>query len=193
MAWNYFYGFFRIARFDKKMNKILQILPLFFILFITLILLIFLLQEKNPNKPPSALINEELPEFTLINIFDDNDNLSKTKLLNKQIIINFFASWCTPCIAEHEFFFKLKEKNENILIIGINYKDKKSDAVAFLQEHGNPYDFVGQDQNGNIGLEFGVFGLPETFLTNNKTKIIYKQLGPITKKILNNEIIPLLH
>ena len=114
-------------------------------------------------------------------------------MLNKQIIINFFASWCTPCIAEHEFFFKLKEKNENILIIGINYKDKKSDAVAFLQEHGNPYDFVGQDQNGNIGLEFGVFGLPETFLTNNKTKIIYKQLGPITKKILNNEIIPLLH
>ena len=147
MAWNYYYGFIRITRFGEKMKKILQILPLFFILFITLILLIFLLQEKNPNKPPSALLNEELPEFILINIFDDNDNLSKTKLINKKVIINFFASWCTPCIAEHEFFFELREKNENILIIGVNYKDKKSDALAFLQKHGNPNAFVGQAQN----------------------------------------------
>ena len=80
-----------------------------------------------------------------------------------------------------------------MMIVGIDYKDKKSDALKFLEKEGNPYNFVGLDNNGNIGLEFGVFGLPETFLLNNEGKIIYKHLGPITIKVVQNEILPLLH
>ena len=78
------------------------------------------------------------------------------------------------------------------MIIGIDYKDNKLDALKFFEEEGNPYHFVGLDNNGNIGYEFGVFGLPETFLTNNEGKIIYKHLGPLSKKVVQNEILPLL-
>ena len=78
-----------------------------------------------------------------------------------------------------------------MMIVGIDYKDKKSDALKFLEKEGNPYNFVGLDNNGNIGLEFGVFGLPETFLLNNEGKIIYKHLGPLTKKVVRNEISPI--
>ena len=78
------------------------------------------------------------------------------------------------------------------MIIGINHKDIYSNAVNFLESKGNPYHYVGVDVDGNIGLKFGVFGLPETFLTNNKGKIIYKHTGPLTKKIVKKEILPLL-
>ena len=113
-------------------------------------------------------------------------------LSNKQVLINFFASWCAPCKDELPIFFTLKNNYPNLIIVGIAYKDKKSDALKFLEKEGSPYDFVGLDNNGDIGLEFGVFGLPETFLLNNEDKVIYQHLGPLTKKIVRNEISPLL-
>ena len=89
-------------------------------------------------------------------------------------------------------FFQIKKQNPNLYILGINHKDKKNDAINYLNQDGNPYDFVGVDKEGLIGLEFGVFGLPETFLINKSGKIIYKYLGPSYKKSYKNEIQPLL-
>ena len=140
----------------------------------------------------SGILGKNLPNFEIINLFDDSKKLSNVDINNKQVLINFFASWCAPCKDELPLFFALKNNYPNMMIVGIDYKDKKSDALKFLEKEGDPYDFVGLDNNGNIGLEFGVFGLPETFLLNNEGKIIYKHLGPLTKKIVRSEISPLL-
>ena len=144
------------------------------------------------NYSASGILGENLPNFKIINIFDDSKKLSNVDINNKQVLINFFASWCAPCKDELPIFFTLKNNYPNLIIVGIAYKDKKNDALKFLAKEGNPYNFVGLDNNGNIGLEFGVFGLPETFLLNNEDKIIYKHLGPLTKKVIRNEIYPLL-
>ena len=89
-------------------------------------------------------------------------------------------------------FFELKKTNPNLFILGINHKDKKEDAIKYLKDDGNPYDFVGVDTDGLIAMDFGVFGLPETFLINEDGKIIYKFMGPLTEKIIKDEIEPLL-
>ena len=138
------------------------------------------------------IFEKNLPNFEIINLFDESKKLSNADLNNKQVLINFFASWCAPCKDELPLIFALKNNYPNMMIVGIDYKDKKSDAVKFLEKEGNPYHFVGLDNNGNIGLEFEVLGLPETFLLNNEGKIVYKHLGPLTKKVVRNEISHLL-
>jgi len=139
-----------------------------------------------------GILGKNLPNFEIINLFDDSKKLSNVDINNKQVLINFFASWCAPCKDELPILFTLKNNYPNLIIVGIAYKDKKNDTLKFLAEEGDPYNFIGLDNNGNIGLEFGVFGLPETFLLNNEDKIIYKHLGPLTKKVIRNEIYPLL-
>ena len=123
---------------------------------------------------------------------DETIILSTQDINNRISLINFFASWCAPCKTEHPLFIELQNKFPELLIIGINYKDNKKDAINFLNKEGNPYSFVGIDYKEKIGLEFGVFGLPETFLTNNRGEIIFKHAGPITKDIVKNNIIPFL-
>ena len=130
-----------------------------------------------------------MPNFEITNLFDEIKKLSNSDINNKQVIINFFASWCAPCKKELPLLLSLKNNQPNITIIGIDYKDVKSNALKFLENEGNPYHFIGVDENGKIGLEFGVFGLPETFLTNNKGEIVFKHTGPLTLKIIQNEIV----
>jgi len=170
------------------MKKILLWIPLILILFISIFLIIYLLQNKDPNKPPSALINKNLPDFDISNLLDSNQKLSNKSLKGQFTIINFFASWCAPCKVEHALFFDIKKNYPDLFILGINYKDKNTDALKYLKNDGNPYDFVGVDTKGLLGLEFGVFGLPETFLINKNGTIIYKHLGPLTNEIIENEI-----
>ena len=174
------------------MNKLILSLPIVLIFIISIFLLIFLLQNKDPNVPPSALLDKKIPPVDLVDLFNDNKLINPSDLKNKEILINFFASWCAPCKVEHPLLFQIKKQNPNLYILGINHKDKKNDAINYLNQDGNPYDFVGVDNEGLIGLEFGVFGLPETFLINKSGKIIYKYLGPLTKKVITNEIQPLL-
>jgi len=170
------------------MKKIFLFIPLIMIMLITVFCLVFLLQEKDPGKPPSALLYKNLPDFDIVNLFDASDVVSNKDLKNNIMLINFFASWCAPCKAEHPLFFEIKEKYPELLVIGINYKDKKEEAINYLNTMGNPYDYVGMDSKGLIGLELGVFGLPETFIVNSKGIITYKHLGPLTTKIIKNEI-----
>ena len=174
------------------MKKLILILPLLLTIILSIFLLIFLLQNKDPAKPPSALLNKDLPKFNLTSLFDEKDFLDNNNLNEKIVMINFFASWCAPCKTEHHLFFKIKKQNPNLFLIGINFKDDNSNAIKYLTNNGNPYDFVAKDTQGLFGLELGVFGLPETFLINSSGKIIYKYIGPITKKIIKNEIYPLI-
>lgn len=172
------------------MKRFIIILPLLITVFLFVILLIYLLQNKDPRKPPSALLNQPLPEFYIKGLINEDTILSNNTIKNKITLINFFASWCAPCKVEHPLLMNLKKKYPELTIVGINFKDNNEDAIKFLLSTGNPYNFVGVDNNGAIGLEFGVFGLPETFFVNNQGKIIFKQTGPLTKKIIQNDIIP---
>ena len=170
------------------MNRTILIIPLIGLVIICLFFLIFILLEKNPNDPPSALLNKNLPTFSSINLYDKEEVFLSDSLEGKYTLINFFASWCTPCRAEHNLFFKIKEEIPELYILGFSHKDNLDDSKKYLEEEGNPYSFVGIDSDGKIAFDFGVFGLPETFIINKNGEIIYKHTGPLTKKIIEDEI-----
>ena len=174
------------------MKKIIILTPLILLFVICVFLLVYLLSDKDPNKPPSALLNKDVPNFESVSLFNSNKTIKTKDIKSKRVLINFFASWCSPCKIEHPLFFEIREKFPELYLIGFNHKDSKADGKDYLKEAGNPYNFVGVDSDGLIALEFGVFGLPETFIINEDGKIIYKIMGPITKDILNKEIEPLL-
>ena len=169
------------------MKKIIKFVPLILLTLVCVFFLLFILLEKDPSSPPSALIEKQLPQFSTLSLYDENIKLSSDDI-ETYTLINFFASWCTPCRAEHHLFFKIKKNHPNIYLVGISHKDDPKDSKQYLSEEGNPYSFVGLDQDGRIALEFGVFGLPETFIISNDGKIIFKHMGPLTEEILNNEI-----
>ncbi len=170
------------------MNRAILITPLIGLVIICLFFLIFILLEKNPNDPPSALLNKNLPTFSSINLYNKEEILLSDSLKGKYTLINFFASWCTPCRAEHHLFFKIKKEIPELFILGFSHKDDLNDSKKYLEEEGNPYSFVGIDSDGKIAFDFGVFGLPETFIINEDRKIIYKHTGPLTREIIEDEI-----
>ena len=170
------------------MNKVTLIIPLIVLVTICSFFFIFILLEKNPNDPPSALLNKNLPIFSTINLYNKKETLFSDSLKGNLTLINFFASWCTPCRAEHHLFFKIKKEIPELFILGFSHKDDLDDSKKYLEEEGNPYSFVGIDRDGKIAFDFGVFGLPETFIINKDGEIIYKHTGPLTEKIIENEI-----
>ena len=192
MAWSDNNDVFRLNGSYKKMNRIIILTPLVLLLIICIFSLIYLLSGKDPNKPPSALLNKAVPSFESSSLYNSKEIIKTIDIKNKKTLINFFASWCSPCKVEHPLFFEIRKKYPELYLLGFNHKDPTSDAKKYLEDDGNPYDFVGVDSNGLIALEFGVFGLPETYLISEDGKIIYKFMGPITKDILKNEIEPLL-
>jgi periplasmic protein thiol:disulfide oxidoreductases, DsbE subfamily len=174
------------------MNRIFILTPLIVLLVICIFSLVYLLSGKDPNKPPSALLNKDVPIFKSSSLYNSKDIIKTKDIKNRKTLINFFASWCSPCKIEHPLFFEISKKYPELYLLGFNHKDLPSDAKKYLEDDGNPYNFVGVDSDGLIALEFGVFGLPETYLINENGKIIYKFMGPITMDILKNEIEPLL-
>ncbi len=192
MAWSDNNDVFRLNSSFKKMNRIFILTPLIVLLIICIFSLVYLLSGKDPNKPPSALLNKDVPIFESSSLYNAKDIIKTKDIKNKKTLINFFASWCSPCKIEHPLFFEIRKKYPELYLLGLNHKDPTSDAKKYLKDDGNPYDFVGVDSDGLIALEFGVFGLPETYLINEDGEIIYKFMGPITMDILKNEIEPLL-
>ena len=192
MARSDYHGIFWFNSSHEKMNRIIILTPLIILLIICFFLLTYLLTGKDPNKPPSALLNKDVPSFESKSLYNSSEIIKTIDIKNKKVLINFFASWCSPCKIEHPLFFQIRKKYPDLYLLGINHKDPELDAKRYLEDDGNPYHFVGVDSDGLIALEFGVFGLPETYIINEEGKIIYKFMGPITKDILKNEIEPLL-
>ena len=170
------------------MNRTILITPFIVLTAICLFFLIYILLGKNPNDPPSALLNKNLPAFSSINLYNNEETLLSDSLKGNYTLINFFASWCTPCRAEHHLFFKIKKEIPELFILGFSHKDDLNESKKYLEEEGNPYSYVGIDRDGKIAFDFGVFGLPETFIVNKDGEIIYKHTGPLTKKIIEDEI-----
>ena len=167
------------------MQKIIKIIILFIFLFVISIFYISLTRDTNYNT--SSLINKETPEFKIISFDDLNfytrDDIKK----NNYTLINFWASWCAPCKVEHPILMKLSQ-TKNLVILGINFKDKEPQAKTFLSELGNPYDLLAKDKYGKHSVKFGIYGIPESILINKELMIMQKFVGPLSVDDYNNII-----
>ena len=165
------------------MQKIIKIIILFIFLFVIGIFYISLTRDTNYNT--SSLVNKDTPEFKIISFDDENyftrDDIKK----NNYTLINFWASWCAPCRVEHPILMKLS-KTKNLVILGINFKDKEPQAKIFLSELGNPYDLLAKDKNGKHSVKFGIYGIPESILINKELMIMQKFVGPLSVDDYNN-------
>jgi len=164
------------------MKKQLLIIPSIFFLLILLTFFYLLIIERNPSEIPSNLLDKNVPNFETQSLFKDKKFNSSEEFGNEIALVNFFATWCKPCRDEHAFIKRFSKEKE-IRVIGINYKDDPKKAIQWLKKLGNPYSNVPIDKNGRIAIEWGVYGIPETFVINSKGIIKYRHVGPITKKI----------
>ena len=164
------------------MKKQLLILPSIFFLLILLIFFYLLIIDRNPFDLPSNLLNKNVPKFETESLLKNEKFISSQEFGNEIILVNFFATWCLPCRDEHIYIKRFSNEN-GIRIIGINYKDIPKNAIEWLRNLGNPYSNVPVDKKGRIAIDWGVYGIPETFVVNTKGIIKYRHVGPITKKI----------
>jgi len=164
-------------------------------LFILTVAVLFSGLWHDPHQLPSALVGKPAPAFDLAALDLPKDvarpGLARADLEGKPSIVNFFASWCIPCKAEHPLLLRLKESGVAPLY-GINYKDKPEDATQWLTELGNPYDRIGADRDGRVAIDWGVYGVPETFVVDKTGRILLRQTGPLTSRDLEEKILPLL-
>ncbi len=164
------------------MKKKILLLPLGIFLLILLTFAYLLIIDRNPQEIPSNLINKKIPNFEANSLFKDEKFIFSQELKPEIVLINFFATWCKPCRDEHSYIKKFSEQKK-IRVIGINYKDNPEKTIKWLNDLGNPYSDVLLDKKGQIAIDWGVYGIPETFVVNSNGIIKYRQAGPITKKI----------
>jgi cytochrome c biogenesis protein CcmG/thiol:disulfide interchange protein DsbE len=173
----------------------LAILPL--AAFVALAGLFFVrLYSGDPSRLPSALIGKQVPNFTLPAIEGaPGPGFSNADLAKGDVtLVNVFASWCVPCREEHPLLMQMAKdpalKAMGVRLFGLNYKDEAQNARGFIAQYGNPYDRMGADLAGRAGIDFGVYGVPETFVVRGDGTIAYKQIGPITPDDLRNKLMP---
>jgi|TARA_B110000285_G_C14560142_1_gene353119 cytochrome c biogenesis protein CcmG/thiol:disulfide interchange protein DsbE len=138
--------------------------------------------KKNNNYDTKNFIGNKISNFQLSSIYNNDYIFEEALKKNKFTLINFFASWCAPCRTEHKYLINLSNKNKEFKILGISFKDKKKNSINFLNELGNPYNFVAEDADGKASISFGIYGIPESILVNNELVIIKKIVGPIDQK-----------
>jgi cytochrome c biogenesis protein CcmG/thiol:disulfide interchange protein DsbE len=146
--------------------------------------------QRDPSLLPSALIDKPAPEFNLPGL-GERPGLARSDLGGGVVLVNFFASWCVPCRVEHPLLMRLKEEGK-VNLVGIDYKDKPDDATKLLAQQGDPYRRVGVDGDGRVAIDFGVYGVPETYIVDKSGRIRYRQVGPITAEDYDKKILPLL-
>ncbi len=145
----------------------------------------------NPREVPSPLVGKTVPEFELDAVQGRQLPLSSRDLFGDVSMVNVFASWCVACRQEHPLLLALS-KNKQLPIHGLNYKDEPADAARWLNRYGDPYTRTGADLDGKIGIEWGVYGVPETFVIDKAGNIAYKHIGPISNKDWEETILPLV-
>ena len=153
--------------------------------------LLYLGLFRDPTLVPSPLIGKPVPEFALGPVQGRTLGLSSEDLREEVTLVNVFASWCVACRDEHPLFLAL-EREGVVPIHGLNYKDAPPDAAAWLDALGDPYTRVGADLDGRVGLDWGVYGVPETFVVDGNGRIAYKHIGPVTPRVLDEIILPLV-
>jgi cytochrome c biogenesis protein CcmG/thiol:disulfide interchange protein DsbE len=145
----------------------------------------------DPKIVPSPLIDKQAPAFSLAMLEEPARMLATTDMRGQVWILNVWASWCVSCRAEHEVITKLANRNL-VTVVGLNYKDEPADAERWLQQFGNPYATSVMDRDGRVGIDWGVYGVPETFVIGADGLIKFKHIGPVTHESLEQEIMPVI-
>ena len=162
------------------------------VLFVAIVWLSYLgLGLEDRDKLPSALIGKPFPNFEARSLFDVSANIGRDQLIGRPTLVNVWATWCPTCKAEHAELIEIAEDTD-LQLIGRNYKDDRSDAIQWLAEFGNPFDRVLEDPRGDLGVELGVYGAPETFLLDRRGYIVYKRVGAITEQVWLNQMLPVV-
>lgn len=173
----------------KRRGRILALLPIG--VFAGLVAAFYWGLWYNDDRLPSPLIGKSIPEFDLPPIEGRDDGLSSADLRGQVSIVNVWASWCVPCRVEMPLLMELA-RDGTVPIYGINYKDDAEEALAFLDELGDPYTGIGADMSGRVALDWGVYGLPETFVIDAEGRITYKHVGPFDRTSLEEDILPVV-
>jgi|TARA_B110000211_G_scaffold133445_1_gene152992 cytochrome c biogenesis protein CcmG/thiol:disulfide interchange protein DsbE len=164
------------------MQRIIKITVL--IIFLFIIGVFFISLDKDTNYNTKNLIGKNISKINL-EYFNEKKFYTEEDLKkNNYTLVNFWASWCAPCRNEHPLLLKLS-KEKNLILLGVNFKDKKNQAKIFLKDLGNPYDFLAKDEFGKQSINFGIYGIPESILLNNNLKVLQKFVGPLTLKDYN--------
>ena len=173
------------------MRRLAFLLPLAVFFGVAIYFALPLIRGTNPSVIPSALIDRPVPAFDLPPLPGQTKGLADADLRGEAQLVNVFASWCLPCKAEHPLLMRLA-REQGITIRGINYKDKPNDALAWLAANGNPYRTVGADEAGRVSIDWGVYGVPETYVIDRQGRIRYRHVGPLVPAVVESSILPLL-
>jgi cytochrome c biogenesis protein CcmG/thiol:disulfide interchange protein DsbE len=146
---------------------------------------------RDPKEVPSPLIGKPAPAFALTRLDDPQTTIRRDDLLGKVWMLNVWASWCVACREEHPVLVEFSRR-KLVPVYGLNYKDARADGLRWLANFGNPYDASIVDADGKVGIDYGVYGVPETFIVDKQGVIRYKQIGPVTPEVLRDRIEPLL-
>ncbi|HKO44380.1 MAG TPA: DsbE family thiol:disulfide interchange protein [Pyrinomonadaceae bacterium] len=161
------------------------------VLFLALVAFLAIGLGRDPREVPSPLINKPAPAFRLVELKNPSRSFSSEEMRGKVWLLNVWASWCVACRDEHPMLLELGRQNA-IPIYGLNYKDKPTDAISWLNELGDPYVLSVSDLDGRVGIDYGVYGAPETFLIDREGVIRLKHIGPVTPEVWNKTIAPLV-
>lgn len=171
------------------MKQLRFVVPL--VLFVLLAGFLWRGLALDPRAVASPLIGRSAPAFALPRLDDASQTLRRDDLRGRVWVLNVWASWCVECLREHAVLVEFSRVN-NAPLIGLNYKDRRSEALAWLGRHGNPYQASLFDADGRVGIDFGVYGVPETFVIDREGRVRFKHVGPLTAELLRTRIVPLL-
>ena len=160
-------------------------------LFVVLLVFLGVGLNLKPREVPSPLINKPAPAFVLPRLDDPAQTLSLKDMAGQVWIFNVWASWCTPCLDEHPLLVEFARTHATP-VVGLNYKDGRKEAQTWLMRHGNPYKLVLSDSQGKVGIDYGVYGVPETYVIDKTGMVRFKHIGPLTPEVLRDSVEPLL-
>ena len=161
------------------------------VILLVLIGLFYVGMHRDPRLVPSPLIGKAAPAFDLPTLDGQPPRVTTADLKGAPVLVNFFASWCAGCQEEHPYLMQLGRSGQ-VRLLGIDYKDAESDLRPWLEHKGNPYGMILSDLEGRAGIDWGVYGVPETFVVDAQGKILFKQVGPLTPEVFARDIQPLL-
>jgi cytochrome c biogenesis protein CcmG/thiol:disulfide interchange protein DsbE len=159
--------------------------------FVVLALFLMAGLRKDPREVPSPLIGKPAPAFALPELRQPDRNWSPSSMAGKVWLLNVFASWCVPCLVEHPVLLQMS-KDGTLPIVGFNYKDEPGAATAWLAKHGDPYSAIVADRTGGVAFDYGVYGVPESFLVDRDGTIRFKHVGPLTPEVVSGKLLPLV-
>ena len=171
------------------MRSLKFIIPL--AVFIALAAFLAIGLTRDPSEIPSPFIGKPAPEFKLTQLADASAAFAPADMKGKVWLLNVWASWCVSCRVEHPLLVEMSKQNL-VPIVGLNYKDKRDEGLQWLQRFGNPYSLSAFDVEGKVGIDYGVYGVPETYVIDKAGVIRFKQIGPVTPRVLSEQILPLV-